>query len=292
MHAKLSAQFDEMFDEEREFYGDMPNELNLVMESYEWHYKKDPWKVLETEFQVETEFPDGTIYRGKVDAMIENQFGIWLVDHKTHKTLPDHTFRLLDAQSGLYLWAALRNKIPVKGFIWNYLRWKAPSVPKLAYADNPKRVRLSTAACDTDYPTFVAAIKKYRAEVEGFKITAEIKARADYLKSLRYEPDMLQASTFFRRDVYEKDPAMLRRIAIENFHTSMRMNDYNFDEVDAVERVVDRSCSYLCSYTDLCTAELTGANLAPLIKQNYKVGDPNDYYQDRAGEDPRKEGLV
>jgi hypothetical protein len=27
-----------------------------------------------------------------------------------------------------------------------------------------------------------------------------------------------------------------------------------------------------------------GTNLTPIIKQNYIVGDPNDYYQDRAGE--------
>jgi hypothetical protein len=30
--------------------------------------------------------------------------------------------------------------------------------------------------------------------------------------------------------------------------------------------------------------ELLGGNTRPMIKQNYKVGDPMDYYHDKAGE--------
>ena len=99
-HAELSLQFSNLFDEEKDYYGDMPTEIATIMRSYEWHYKNESWKVLETEFQIETEFPDGTIYRGKMDALIETQHGLYLVDHKSHKTLPDYTFRLLDAQIG------------------------------------------------------------------------------------------------------------------------------------------------------------------------------------------------
>ena len=36
----------------------------------------------EVEFVLETEFPDGTIYRGKIDLLIENHGGLWIVDHK------------------------------------------------------------------------------------------------------------------------------------------------------------------------------------------------------------------
>src|SRR5690606_11756426 len=130
-HARLSTEFDRLFDEEKDYYGDMPTEINQIMESYIWHYANDPWKVIDTEFQLEAELPDGTIYRGKVDAMVETQFGLFLVDHKTHKTLPDLNFRLKDAQSALYLWAAQQNGLNIQGFIWNYVKWKAPSKPTL-----------------------------------------------------------------------------------------------------------------------------------------------------------------
>lgn len=287
MHAKLSAQFDQLFDEEKDFYGDMPTEIRIIMESYEWHYRADPWKVIETEFQVETELPDGTIYRGKVDALVENQFGLWVVDHKTHKTLPDGTFRILDAQSALYLWACLRNKMPVQGFIWNYVRWKAPSTPKLAY-EGTKRERLSKSACDTDYPTLFRALKKLKEE-KGYKITQDDRDWLARLKAQRYAFGEPQTSSFFRRDVLEKSHDMLRRVATENYRTSQRMHDYDFTNPDAVERVVDRSCAFSCSYTDICAAQLMGANIVPLIKQNYIMGDPNDYYNDKAGDIPEKE---
>lgn len=285
MHKKLTAEFNRLFDEEKDFYGDMPKEIATIMRSYEWHYRNDPWTVHETEFQIETEFPDGTVYRGKVDALIENQFGLWLVDHKSHKTLPDHDFRLLDAQSALYLWAALRNKIPVKGFIWNYLRWKAPSVPAILKGGS----RLSKSPCDTDYPTYYRALKRYQQEYPNFKITQGYKERAAHLKSLQYRPGMPQASSFFRRDVLEKSPDMIHRVALEAYHTARRMNTYPFQKEEAIERVVERSCTFSCSYVQPCSLQLMGGNIRPLIKQNYIVGDPNDYYNDRAGNIPEKE---
>lgn len=284
-HAQLSAQFEEMFDEEKDFYGDLPSEILQIMESYQWHYKADPWKVLETEFTVETELPDGTLYRGKVDALIENQFGLWVVDHKTHKTLPDFDFRLLDAQSALYLWACLRMKIPVQGFIWNYLRWKAPSTPKLIKDGS----RLSKSACDSDFLAYRAALVKYKAENPNFRITREYKERLEYYRAQRYRPNEPQTSSFFRRDTLEKSPELLRRVATENYRTAKRMNTYDFSNPDAVERVVETSCKFRCSYTDICTTQLMGGNMMPLLRQNYRVGDPMDYYEDRAGDVPEKE---
>lgn len=278
LHKKLTLQFAELLDEERDYYGDLPGDCLRLMRSYEWHYQYDPWKVLETEYTLETEFPDGTLYRGKIDALIENQFGLWIVDHKTHKRLPDTTFRLLDGQSALYLWAALRMRIPVQGFIWNYIRTSPPSIPQMT-----KMGRLSRRRIDTDYPTYVGELQRLKKAGE-LKITSEHIARANYLKTHQYRPGQPQLSSFFRRDVLEKKPAMLRRVAMENLHTSKRMHGYDYTNTDAVERVVDRSCTFSCSYTDICTIELMGGDSRYLRKQNYTIGDPMDYYEDRAGD--------
>lgn len=287
LHKQLCYEFSKLFDEEKDYYGDMPTEMERIMRSYIWHYAADPWKYHEVEMQLEAPLPDGTIYRGKVDALIENQFGLWLVDHKTHKTLPDHSFRLLDAQSALYIWAAQQNDIPVLGFIWNYVRWKAPSVPKLLKAGN----RISDSAIDTDFPTFATALKKYKEEnPKTFQVRDKDRHLARALKSQRYEFGKTQTSAFFRRDVLEKSPQMIEQVVMENFHTAQRMNTY-YQDGGAVERVVERGCSFSCSFVDLCTAELMGANTKPLLKQNYEVGDPNDYYNDRAGEDRMKDVL-
>lgn len=286
VHAHYSNQFANLFDEEKDFYGDMPNEIRRIMESYMWHYANDPWKWLDAEFQLEAPLPDGTIYRGKIDALIENEHGLWLVDNKTHKTLPKLNFRLLDAQSALYIWAARENGLNVRGFIWNYIRWKAPTVPAIV----DRNRRLTKSAVDTDYPTMYRALKRYQRDFpDTFQISAADKHRLAYLKSQRYEHGKAQTSEFFRRDILEKDDAMIARVLKGNFHTSLRMHDYNFSDPDAVERVVERSCEFSCNYTDICAAELVGANTRPIIKQNYTVGDPNDYYNDRAGDYEKEE---
>lgn len=281
LHEKLSAEFDNMFDEERDFYGDMPTEILHLMESYEWHYALDPWKVLDTEFTLEFEWPDGSIYRGKIDMLVETQFGLYLVDHKSHKRLPKLGFRLLDGQSALYTYAALKNKIPVQGFIWNYIKWKPPSIPKLVDRDR----RLSRTAIETDYPTYTKALKMYKAEhPDTFRITAEYVAMQKSLKAQQYRHGEPQNSPFFLRSVLEKDTDMLKKVAREHYHTSKRMNAYDFAADAPVERVIEPGCEFMCSYTDLCTIDLMGGNLTPLIKQNYTVGNPLEYYQDRAGE--------
>lgn len=276
-HKKLSAQFDTMFDEEKEFYGDMPTEIGHLVRSYFWHYKHDPWIWHEAELELTAELPNGVLMRIKVDGLIENQWGLWLVDHKTNKTLPKLTYRMLDTQSPLYTWVAHQNDIPVNGFIWNYIRWKAPTYPKLAYAGTA-RERLSKSAIDTDYPTFKRGLKMLGQDPE------EHAERLRYLKSQRYAVDEPQTSTFFRRDVMEKQPDLLDRVIKEAVRTSDRMNNYDWQDRDSVERTVGRHCEFMCSYSDLCTTELLGGNPIPLMKQNYEQGDPMSYYHDRVGE--------
>lgn len=274
LHKKLSNKFNKLFDEEKDFYGDMPTEILQVMKSYMWHYKNDPWKYHEVELELTAELPNGVLLRIKFDGLIENQFGLWLVDHKTHKTLPNLSYRMLDTQSPIYIWVAHQNKIPVNGFIWNYLKWKAPTVPALLKDGS----RLSKAKIDTDYPTYVKAIKKYELDPEPYR------PMLNMLKKQRYVPDEPQTSTFFRRSVHEKSPELIQRVLKEAMRTADRMNNYDWSDPEAVERTVGRHCEYMCSYTDLCSMELLGGNTRPLIKQNYEVGDPMSYYHDRTGE--------
>lgn len=282
LHKKLTAQFNNMFDEEKDFYGDLPTEIHTTMKSYFWHYKKDPWIYHETELELTAELPNGVLLRIKFDALIENQWGLWLVDHKSHKTLPKLDYRLLDTQSPIYTWVAHQNDIPVNGFIWNYLRWKQPTKPKLAYAGT-KRERLSLAAIDTDYPTFLRGLKELGQD------PADHAAKLAQLKSQRYAPGEPQTSEFFRRDVFEKSPELIERVLKEAMRTADRMNNYDWTDRDAVERTVGRHCEFMCSYKDLCTNELLGNNLRPLLRQNYEVGDPMSYYHDRVADEEGKE---
>jgi len=271
VHEVFTNRFAKLFDEEKEHIGDLPRDCYRTMQSYIWHYKFDEWKIHECEFVLEAVLPDGTLYRGKIDMLVENQYGLWIVDHKNHKKLPDLDFRMLDAQSALYIWAALKNKIPVQGHIWNYIRSTPPSVPVLL--KNGKALSRS-AKIVTDYPTMVKAIQRYQLDPAGYadKLT--------HLKSQRYVPGEMQTSPFFRRDVLEKSNALLKRVATEGFMTSNRIKNYHWDKPDRVERNPGTHCKFMCSYTDLCTTELFGGNTAHLLRHNFSEADPMAYYQD------------
>lgn len=270
VHRHHTAKFSKLFDEEKDKLGDLPRDVWRTYQSYKWHYALDPWRVVEVEFTLEVTLPDGNVYRCRLDMLVENQYGLWIVDHKNHKTLPDLGFRMLDMQSALYIWAALKNKIKVQGHIWNYLVSKPPSIPALL----KNGTRLSNSKCDTDFPTMVRALRDYGLDPRDYA------AKLRHLKSMRYEPGKIQTSTKFRRDVLEKSPGLLKRMANEGFATHARMNSYRWDRVNSVERNPDRSCKFMCSYEDLCTAELFGGNTEFLRRQRFEEVDPMYYYHD------------
>lgn len=284
-HRELTRKYNQLFDEEKEMLGDLPAECARLMQSYLWHYgatgdDMHGWEVLAVEAVVECELPNGTVYRGKIDMLVRDRYGVWIVDHKTHKTLPDFSFRLMDVQSGLYLWAMLhgvviidgeRTSIKVDGFIWNYVRTKPPVIPQLAYANDPARRRLSKRRVETDYPTMRRAITTYGLDPEDYR------SQLITLKRDRWKPDATQTSPFFRRETLSKQDPMLDRIAAEAYHTTRRMEEYDFD---MAERVTDRSCKFMCSYNRLCMTELMGGNADQVRRQGFRVGDPHDYAYD------------
>lgn len=271
-HARQTAKFKKLFDEEQDFIGNLPDDCNRLMESYLWHYKNDNWKILETEFILEAELPDGSRMRGRIDNLIEDQFGLWIVDHKWHRSFPDNSYRVLDQQSGGYLWLALKNKIPVQGHIWNYGRSKPPTMPTLTKTGLIGR----WDSLDTDYITAAKFIKAH----PDLKNKARYMAKLKRLQAMRYEFGKPQHSNFFKRIVVEKSPQAINQAIRELYHTHKRMHDYPFEKVDQVERVPDFSCKFSCSYRELCAAEATTGERPVNFKKLYTVGDPMDYYND------------
>lgn len=270
VHRSLTAKFSQLFDEEKEAVGDLPRDCARTMVSYLWHYRDDPWTVHEVEFTLEAELPDGGIYRGKVDMLVEDQYGLWIVDHKNHKSLPGLEYRIMDAQSALYIWAARKSGYDIQGHIWNYVRSTPPAIPELLKDGS----RLSRRKVDTDYPTLLKAIRRYGLDPDDYRDWL------NRLKAQQYKHGEPQTSPFFRRDILEKDPAMLKRVATEAYATHLRMHGYHWDKKHAIERNPGRDCRFMCSYVDLCTMELFGGNADFLKRTRFSVGDPMDYYYD------------
>lgn len=271
-HELVESVWKGLFDEEKEAIGNLPSDCYRLMKSYLWHYADDEWKYHDTEFMLECELPDGSIYRCKIDALVENQYGLWLADRKWHARMPNLQFRLRDSQSGLYLWCALKNKIPVKGFIWDYGRSKPPTIPLLTKTGLIGR----WDRCDTDFPTMV---KYFKDNFDG-QVPQRYRPKMRYLRDLRYVQGTPQSSPFFLRSVVDKSPAMIRQVAQEGYHTHIRMHSYPFDRPEIVERVPDWTCQRMCPYESICAAELMTGTRPINWQRNFKVGDPMDYYYD------------
>lgn len=279
-HEAQCLDFGELMDEEKDAIGNLPEDAIRMMKSYIWHYKNDEWIWHETEMTLECEFPDGTIYRLRLDGLIENEFGLWIVDHKWHKTLPDLMFRTLDTQSALYIMAAHQNGIPVSGHIWNYAISKPPTkLEMLKSGKGPRRWN----AINTDFPTAMAWFKKH-PEVD----ITPYKPKLRVLKKMQYQPGEPQTSPFFRRDVLEKTDQLLNQVWGEAYHTSKRMHSYPFHR-NMTERTVDRSCKFMCSYSDLCSSELVGGTNVRIRKQRFEQVDPMYYYHDEGKKDEKEE---
>jgi hypothetical protein len=283
VHEANTAKFNMLMDVEKEALGDLPTECARLMRSYLWHYgadKTDPmhgWEVIGAEQTFECPWPDSEdgldIYRCRVDLLVRDAYGLLIVDHKTHKALPDGTFRILDAASPLYIWAARENDYDVRGFQWNYIKTKAPTTPKMVYVGT-KRERLSTAAIDTDWPTYARAIKDNGIDHREEPYATTLR----HLKSHRWAEGKTQTSPFFRRDTLEKDDDMIARVVGTAMKTRDRMHSDYFD-YETVERSSDRSCSW-CDFRALCETELVGGLSDHIRHKQFRVGDPLDYYQD------------
>ncbi len=276
VHKHLSNKFSELFDEEKDTLGDLPFEMLKLMRSYLWHYHNDAdWTVHEVEFKLEAELPNGIQWQGKSDMLVEDNYGLWVVDHKSHQIIPSHTQRVLDQQSVLYLWACHQNKIPVKGFIWNYIRTNGPK-PVLLTQKGVLRKNQGV----TDFPT---AVLELRRQGIDWRTDLNVKAFVENLARQRFKEGRDQSSPFFIRTIMEKNDDMVKRALLEASHTAERFMDYPFEERDAVERVPQKSCDW-CGFRNLCTTELTGGNTDILIRKEFTKEDPFGYYEPIGGE--------
>lgn len=270
VHKQNIVKFGKLMDEEKEALGDLPREMADLYRAYNWHYRSDTsWKVHETELKLEVELPNGMQGQGKADMLVEDDYGLWAVDHKTHKRLPGHEYRILDTQSPFYIWMFRQCGIPVRGFIWNYI---VPTSPKPLKFTQGKEKRLYKRQGHTDYPT---ALKS--AQDAGMTDNDEVRALLDKLQAERYDYHSVQTSPVFRRDVFEKSDEMIERTIGEFCHTAERYADYPWEDRDRVERNVSRNCDW-CSYRSLCSAELVGLDVEGIVRREYTAGDPLAYY--------------
>ena len=238
--------YDKLWDEERENYPS-PEDLTRLYVRYCQHYANETldYKGM-SETEIITEY-QGIKFKGILDKQPRDKFGReFVMDHKTHKVIPDENHRFADLQTVLYYWAKKQNGDKVDGIIWDYIRTKPPTVPELLKSGGLSK----RANIDSDYDTYLGEIEKRNLDPRDY---------SDILEKLK-------KNTFFKRIVLPGPSPELVDNVVEEFFTTAR----EIESSTSKSRNMTRNCSS-CSYFQLCQAEVRGLDSEFIRKQMFTL---------------------
>jgi hypothetical protein len=249
LHELLAELYDDKKSYLEIFDTAAPADLDLLARYVtKWDDEDQDWEILHVEEEMEMDIgPYRLVFI--CDLIVRINGEVWIVDHKTVANIPDEAdpYNMSDFQHLLYL-AGVRQKYPeVRGFIFNYVRTKAPTQPALI-KDGSRIAALRQI--DTDYDSL-----RSFAEKEGQLGDPDVQ---DKLAILKLTPDR-----FFQRHYI-----LANEVAIQNAYDDTR------DALDVLAHAEDMgeyprhvlggyagsaACGK-CSYQSLCFADMTGMN--------------------------------
>ena len=255
------AENHKIFTEEEEYFG-MEEMVSDIMEGYFSYYKDDdliPYPITkegetryaEHSFSVPL-IPEENIYFGGViDMIVQDSKGrIWLMDHKTHKTLPKGDLSYLNIQSNLYAWAMSQlDHLPnPEGMIWNYIRWKQPTKPQLL-----KNGSLSKSSkIDTTWGIYKKAIREAGLDPKDYEDVKEsLEGKEEDFYVRHYLP--------FNEHIQKAILSDTKITALEIKRNAGKIRDRN----------LTRDCSW-CEFYSICQAELKGLDTSTILKFDFK----------------------
>jgi hypothetical protein len=255
-HKELTKEFYNLFEEEREEYGDLPNECLRIMRGYlrRWKAEDSKWHVVDSEMNETITLPNGVEFNFIIDLVVEEDGGLWIVDHKTVKSFMDADFMLIDAQLARYHYALeqLGGYTPLRGIIFNELRTKPPAIPAVLVSGGLSQRK----NIDTDVSTYLREIRRHGLDPEDYRDTLLRLART-------------KENDFFRRTRLPKDRPLTRQLMRELGWTAMEIQ--RAEARQHFPRTPDKSCTWGCDYSDICIVELFGGDPTQLIKSNFEV---------------------
>ena len=259
-HDELVKEYNKLDDEQKDYYGNLPEDCSSIMERYVYHWRKidQGLKIIAVEKVFEIPWPHGHKFQGKFDVIVEDEYGRWLMEHKSHAKLPDDDYRFMDIQTARYVYAL--NKVgtygEITGVMWNYLVTALPKKPQMT-----KGGRLSRRKIRTDALTFLKAIREYGLDPRDFKDDIiRLKSRSD---------------DYFRRVPVPIQKEVVTRLVKEGVLAADRIEELERGKTPI--RNIGRHCTW-CDYQDICIIDLYGGNSKPLIKAKYHTEKPLSYH--------------
>lgn len=268
VHEDFTLEFGAIFEEEREELGDLPRECERIFRSYLRFWQDDEDRVSvarlhdETpavEFVVEVPLDRWGIsdpFKGRIDLMVNDAEygGLWVWDHKWVKRVPSSDERMMNPQSSMYVWALRKSGYDVRGFLNNYGRTKAPTIPRVL-----KNGTLSVAKnIDTDRLTYLRAIKDLHGK--------RWKQYASHVYDEKLEELQGREALWFRRERFPVETDQIKQ-ALSEFLVTVRQIGRR--QKNHAPRTYTYQCKFGCDYHDLCVSEFAGLDIEPLIEKKF-----------------------
>lgn len=263
----LQEKWHPLFDEEKEALGeDMPEEAWSIFGRYVRHWgawdKENIAKILFVEKSLRIKLPWlPAPFEFKCDLVYLSKLGtVNIVDHKVVGSIPDEEDRMLDNQGPRYVLGiqevlrrkGLLNKVKGVVVIYDYIRDRLPAEPKLN-----KDGSLSKAQIDTDYDTYMAAIKGHGLNPDDYAEILDKIAR--------------NQKPYFDRWPVPVTPQRLQTEQLEMAEAAGLLTPREF-----YPRSLDRTrCRWDCEYKDLCLIEIQGGDITPILKDRFEVVNKN-----------------
>lgn len=227
----------------------------------------DDWEILHVEEEFYVTLAGGQVVSFTPDLVVRDRNGfVWIIDHKTTSALPKQDI-YADLQSLLY-YAGVQALYPeLRGFIFNYLRKKRPTQPRLTKTG---KLRVSDVnRIDTTYEVLRDFIQSNAPQL----MDDDMHRRR--LAELRDEERF-----FWRTQLVigeEEVETVLREatVTLEWMEMAERMSSFprTFQE--------DRgymSCGK-CAFQRLCHAELVGWDADRVLEEDYEQRPPKNPYE-------------
>lgn len=135
---KIGLENMKLFRAEREHYGDIIEDIELLMTDYYKYYPPKSITYLArkgqfAEHKFELDLTNEILWTGMIDAFVQTPNKLkWIMEHKNHKVLPNEDDRWRNIQSASYTRAVeTLGWFRVEGLVWDYIRTKPPTRPQL-----------------------------------------------------------------------------------------------------------------------------------------------------------------
>jgi len=264
--AEVKADYDKLLDEEKEHYGDIPGDAEQIVKGYIAQYEQED-KGLKF-IAVEKEMGPYLLVEGVTmsctpDAIVEDTMGRQLLlEMKTGKRLPTEDFHMWNLQTLIYTWAARQAGYKIEGILWDHIRTKIPTKPRVLKTGGMSR-RLNI---DTTYQVYLDALIEVGFNPDEYN---------DILQILKKKKEFYQ-----RVKVPIKEP-MLKALMHDVQITALDIRD----NLDHLTRDISQMKCPRCMYKTLCEIAIMGGDEKFTIDREYVAKHRKEYGEEEDGRD-------